>query len=205
MRKNKHSDNPEEQVDFRWAAYKGKKFIFESKDEPLSVSSVYAALMEIKESKSRRLLPLSRRPFPDQLLTYENFETVDLPSEDAIRVITRALRDGERGKKLLKAALELKIPARGKILARYIARKLMIPKGGWPDEDNEEAFDNFDSSKVEWVKPTKQQVERELENQYPEIYKALSTKDGKGGKLLRSDFWDDAGLKNVLDQTRGNG
>ncbi|QTN33154.1 hypothetical protein HZ994_12805 [Akkermansiaceae bacterium] len=202
MSKSNHLD-PETRQGLNRAAMDGRKLIFEKDGEPLSVASVYFALEEIHKSRSLRCLPYSRQAFPDRLLCRENFEEVDLPPEDAIRVITRALREGEKGKKILKAALELKPPAKGAILARYIANELTIPEGGWPSKDDEERWQDVVSDKVKWQKPTKRQVERELEKRYPEIYERLSKKDGNGGKLLRSNFWDDAGLKEVIDQSRG--
>lgn len=193
--------DPETQQGLNRAAMKGRKLIFEKDDEPLSVASVYFALEEIHKSRSLRCLPYSRQAFPDRLLCRENFEEVDLPPEDAIRVITRALREGEKGKKLLKAALELKTRAKGAILARYIANELTTPEGGWPSEDDEERWKDVVSGNVKWQKPTKWQVERELDRRYPEIYENLTKRDGASS--LRSDFWDDAGLKKVIDQTRG--
>jgi hypothetical protein len=193
--------NPETRQDLNWAAMKGRKMIFEKEEEPLSVASVYFALEEIHKSRSLRCLPYSRQPFPDRLLCRENFEEVDLPPEDAIRVITRALREGEKGQKLLKAALELKTRAKGVILARYIANALTTPEGGWPGEDDEERWKDVVSGNVKWQKPTKWHVEQELDRLYPEIYESLSKKPGTNS--LRSDFWDDAGLKEVIEQIRG--
>jgi hypothetical protein len=193
--------NPQTQQGLYLAAMKGKMLVFENDGEPLSVASVYVALQEIQESRSFRCLPYSRQASPDRLLCRQNFEEVDLPSEDAIRVITRALREGEKGRKLLKAALELKTRARGAILARYVAKQLTTPEGGWPGEDDKERWKDVVSGNVKWQKPTKWHVEQELDRLYPEIYKRLSKKPGTNS--LRSDFWDDAGLKEAIDQIRG--
>ena len=203
MSEGNFSNDEERRAFYRRASKKGKKLIFEdeTQSEALNIASVFVALMDIKESRSRRMLPSSRQPIDGPLSGL--FEWVDLPPENAVRVITQALREGGKGRKLLKAALELKSRAQGTILARKIAGKLTHPKGGWPDKNDEEGWMKLRPDEVEWVKPTKQQVERELEKQYPDLYKMLPKKDGSGGYRLRSDFWNDAGLKDAIDQSRG--
>ncbi len=173
----------------------------EGVEEPLSIAAVFDALMAIRKGKSRELKPYLHQPSPDKIFDSANWEDVDRPPEAAVRIITRALQAGAKGEKLIKKALELKPRAKGAILARHIARKLTKPKGGWPI--NQEDWDGFNSDTVEWVKPSKGEVERELEIRFPEIYESLPMKEGNGGKLLRSEFWDDAGLKGAIDQTRG--
>jgi len=170
-------------------------------EEPLSIASVFAALMEIRKGKSRELKPYLRQPSPDRFFDPANWEDVDRPPEAAVKIITRALQAGAKGEQLIKKALELKPRAKGGILARHIAGKLTKPKDGWPKNEEERKRFNWDT--VEWVKPSKGEVERALESRYPKIYDSLPKKDGNGGKLLRSDFWDDAGLKNEIDQARG--
>jgi hypothetical protein len=167
----------------------------EGAEEPLSIAAVFYALMAIRQGKSR-----ARKP-GGKLFDPANWEEVNRPPEDAIRIITRALQAGAKGEKLIKKALELKPRAKGAILARHIASELTKPEGGWPNKD--EDGDRFNSETVEWVKPTKGEVERELARHYPEIYDNLPMKDGNGGKVLRSEFWEDAGLKDAIDQTRG--
>ncbi|MEO7342999.1 MAG: hypothetical protein ABI073_19145 [Luteolibacter sp.] len=158
-------------------------------------------MMEIRKGKSRELGPQSHQLSRNQIFDSANWVEVNRPPEDAVRIITRALQAGAKGEKLIKKALELKSPAKGAILARHIARKLTKPKGGWPKTYEE--WERWNQDTVEWIKPSKGEVERELERCYPEIYENLSKKDGNGGKLLRSDFWDDAGLKTEIGQTRG--
>lgn len=170
-------------------------------EEPLSVSCVFYALMAIRKGKSRELKPVSLRLSPGYF-DRANWEEVDRPPEDAVRIITRALQAGAKGEKMIKDALELKPRAKGAILARHIARDLTKPKGGWPKTDGDQ--ERFDWDTAEWVKPSKREVERELESRYPKVYAKLSMKDGSGGKLLRSEFWEDAGLKDAIDQSRGN-
>lgn len=171
-------------------------------EEPLSVSCVFYALMAIRQGKSRELKPVSLRLSPGYF-DRANWEEVDRPPEGAVRIITRALQAGAKGRKLIKNALELKPRAKGAILARHIARKLSKPKGGWPKADEDE--DRFSWDTAEWIKPSKGDVERELASSHPEVYKHLPKKDGNGGKLLRSEFWAEAGLKDEIDQGRGNG
>lgn len=171
-------------------------------EEPLSIPAVFYALMAIRKGKSREQKSGSLQRSSAEYFNPANWEDVNRPPDDAVRIITRALQAGAKGEKMIKNALELKSRAKGTILARHIARKLTKPKGGWPK--NEENWDQFNFDTVEWVKPSKQEVERELERLYPEIYKKIPKKDGNGGPLLRSDFWDEAGLKEAIGQARGN-
>lgn len=205
------SENESLEAWYRWAAENrsslGSRNLpwedppwIEGSEEPLSVASILYALMEIRQSKSRQLKPGSSRAQSSSMLDPENWEIVDRPSDVAVRIIARALQSGRKGEDLIKKALELKPRTKGAILARTIARDLTKPRGGWPTTKEMLEPSYFDT--VEWIKPSKQQVERELEERYPEIYKKIPKKDSNGGKVIRYDFWDDAGLKDVIDQAR---
>lgn len=173
----------------------------EGAEEPLSIPAVFHALMEIRNGKSRELNTESSRPVREQFRDPTCWVELNRPPENAVRIITRALQAGAKGEELIKKALELKPRAKGAILARSIARKLAEPKGGWPQ--NEENWERFNRDSVEWVKPSKADVERALEARYPEIYDVLPKKDSSGGKRLHPRFWEEAGLKEAIDQSRG--
>jgi hypothetical protein len=170
-------------------------------EEPLGIAAVFYALMAIRKGKSRALKPGSLSLCREQIFDFANWEEINRPPEEAVRIITRALQAGVKGEKMIKKALELKPPAKGAILARQIARALTEPKEGWPK--NEEDRERLNSGAVEWIKPSKRDVERELARLYPEIYDLIPKKNCGNGKLLRSNFWNDAGLKDAIHQGRG--
>jgi hypothetical protein len=167
-------------------------------EEPLNLAAVFEALVAIRNGKSRQLKSLQHQPFPEKFHP-ENREVVDRPPNRAVRMITQALQAGPEGFRLIKQALALKPQAKGVILARFFARKMTKPKGGWPKTDDE--FEKFDRDAVEWIKPSKQEVEHALREGFPNIYKLIAKKDGAAAGL-KAEFWEDAALKDVLNQQR---
>ncbi len=164
------------------------------REPELNIDTVASALADIERGKRCQLKPVWQRGHSNLLHT-SNWEECNGAPESAIRIITRALREGQED--LIKRALDLSVDSKAQILLRRLADRMhRLAPGSQP-------VTREDWLKCEFVPPSKQEVERALEERYPEIYAKLPKKDGKGGPRLHPKIWRGAGLKDKLSQARG--